>query len=502
MSWRDKLNFVEENGVKYNAKFREAPFFVSDVDTGIGRRNVLHQYPNRDNAYLEDLGMDADEFVINGYVIQRYETDRDYFAERDNLIKALKSSGTGTLIHPFLGELKVGVLGKVRVVEDFSKGGMARFTMTFVKSGLNEVPVKYVDIDLVDKSVDDCIDYTFDNTIAILGSAYGGTDFPLNSDTRLRTITSKSGVDAIIGAFGSLNSWMQEGMIGDATSFISKVKTAIQGVRGGISSTVFTALNILTTNLNDVNYILNSPLDLANFIRDSVDTFLNLIGLQTSITKGIVGQYSGKVIGEDGSLQNESNSTLSGENVSLTLGNSVVDAVLKVTDFGDDLEDINVTTENKAKQDLNRLYMINAVRNLSLGVAAKVAVRIGYESYEEALSTMNKVVDDMEDQLVKLGDEAADTTYSDYGITDDNNQMYTAIDQLRKTFVTVMKDVGASLAVIIDYEVPPDGMTTLELAYDRYSDLDRADNIYERNRLAVRHPGFLPGGQTIEILNE
>jgi len=80
--------------------------------------------------------------------------------------------------------------------------------------------------------------------------------------------------------------------------------------------------------------------------------------------------------------------------------------------------------------------------------------------------------------------------------------MYTAIDQLRKTFVTVMKDVGASLAVIIDYEVPPDGMTTLELAYDRYSDLDRADNIYERNRLAVRHPGFLPGGQTIEILNE
>ncbi len=53
-----------------------------------------------------------------------------------------------------------------------------------------------------------------------------------------------------------------------------------------------------------------------------------------------------------------------------------------------------------------------------------------------------------------------------------------------------------------EFEVSPDTISSLELAYNKYEDLGREEEIISRNIILIKHPGFLPGGETLEILNE
>jgi prophage DNA circulation protein len=125
MAWRDQLQ---------QGKFRDAEFFTEGADADIGRRNVLHEYPLRDLPYVEDLGRKAREFGLECFVI-----GADYMAARDRLIAAIEAEGPGTLVHPWLGSMRVSVRG-CRVRESASEGGLAIFSVTFVEAGESRSP--------------------------------------------------------------------------------------------------------------------------------------------------------------------------------------------------------------------------------------------------------------------------------------------------------------------------------------------------------------------------
>jgi prophage DNA circulation protein len=42
----------------------------------------------------------------------------------------------------------------------------------------------------------------------------------------------------------------------------------------------------------------------------------------------------------------------------------------------------------------------------------------------------------------------------------------------------------------------------LVLAYEQYGDVEREEEIFLRNKILIKHPGFLPGGEVLEILSE
>lgn len=130
MSWRDNLQ---------KAKFRDAEFHVQATDGQVGRRTVLHEYPQRDDPYAEDLGRKAREFNLDAYVI-----GADYMAARDVLIAAIEKPGPGTLVHPYRGTHLV-VVTACRISETSDEGGMARFQLTFVEAGKNENPASRLD---------------------------------------------------------------------------------------------------------------------------------------------------------------------------------------------------------------------------------------------------------------------------------------------------------------------------------------------------------------------
>lgn len=126
-AWRDQLQ---------PASFRGVPFHVRSADTEEGRRGVLHEYPLRDDPFVEDMGRKAGEFTLEAFVI-----GDDYFKARDALRDALKQPGSGELVHPTLGRLLVALVAPVRFVESLvDEGGMARFTLRFTETVENLQP--------------------------------------------------------------------------------------------------------------------------------------------------------------------------------------------------------------------------------------------------------------------------------------------------------------------------------------------------------------------------
>lgn len=117
------------------ASFRGVPFKVKSAQTTVGRRVSLHEYPQRDEGWPEDLGQKDDAFTIEAIVI-----GPDYFNERDALITALKKRGAGELVHPYYGRKTVTLASPARISESSEEGGMARFSLDFVEAGENEEP--------------------------------------------------------------------------------------------------------------------------------------------------------------------------------------------------------------------------------------------------------------------------------------------------------------------------------------------------------------------------
>lgn len=465
MSWRDKLK---------NASFRGVPFKVLETDTGVGRRNIIHQYPERDTPNAEDLGPDVDEYVVVGYIVQNIYNNFDYFTERDALIAALKQKGAGKLVHPFLGEVKdVVVQGKARIRETFSEGGIARFQMTFVQAGANTFPRATID---PRQKMDDIVEDSFNKMRDEFGERYEVDSFSVGT------------------------------ALDDCTAAANMIKQGVLSVRTGISSVVSNALGTINTAIVNLTSTVYGACSIGEFIVDSADTFLNFIGIPNPITDALQGicteEYQGTV------------TQLDGLSVPNTLGKSIVNSMTEMVRFGEDtgttspsiyggmLDPITINSDSRAQESLNRLYTVNMVRNVLIVNATRVAVRINYDSYDDAKEVTDLIVDAIDDQLEKLGDEAASTDYSDYNLVLENSESFTALEQTRATFVDIMRTIGAGLANIIEWEVPATDITTLEVAYNYYEDITRNEEIFNRNIPLVRNPAFLPQGRTINILSE
>jgi prophage DNA circulation protein len=126
MSWREELR---------PASFRGVPFEVEGDSGTFGRRTQVHEYPQRDKPWTEDLGRATRSFEITAFVV-----GDDYLQRRDALLAALETEGSGLLIHPWYGELTVNVKDPARVSHSNRGGGMCSLAISFVEAGELEFP--------------------------------------------------------------------------------------------------------------------------------------------------------------------------------------------------------------------------------------------------------------------------------------------------------------------------------------------------------------------------
>ena len=80
-----------------------------------------------------------------------------------------------------------------------------------------------------------------------------------------------------------------------------------------------------------------------------------------------------------------------------------------------------------------------------------------------------------------------------------NDELCSSLEAMHSLVITGLVQLGASLKHYVDYAVPPGIDTTLTLAYDTYEDIDREEEIIDSN-ISIKHPGFMPGGTAIKIL--
>ncbi len=158
------------------------------------------------------------------------------------------------------------------------------------------------------------------------------------------------------------------------------------------------------------------------------------------------------------------------------------------------------TSTNSRKQEgANYTAMNSLVRQAALAEASQAAVvtestttlsngttrpaikPTEYDSYQEAVEIRDALVD-------RLDAESESTP---------NDSAYTALTALRTEVVKAVPSSNAELPRLVSY-APRETLPSLLVAYQVYGDATRADEIATRN--SPRYPGFLIGGQTLEIL--
>jgi len=111
---------------KQGASFRGVPFLVDTDSVPVGRRTQLHEFPQRDQPFVEDLGRRTRQYKFTGFV-----AGDDCLAQRDRLLEALDKAGPGELVHPWFGRLTV-TAGPCEVSHSRNELGVVRFSLEFI----------------------------------------------------------------------------------------------------------------------------------------------------------------------------------------------------------------------------------------------------------------------------------------------------------------------------------------------------------------------------------
>ncbi len=156
---------------------------------------------------------------------------------------------------------------------------------------------------------------------------------------------------------------------------------------------------------------------------------------------------------------------------------------------GDDSPAAPATTATRRQQATNSGAMHRLVQQTAVIEAARSSSQVDYQTSNDALATTAVLEDALDTQM-----EAVDPVSGEP--VDD--QIYQALADLRVAVVQDLRTRGARLPILTDYE-PLATLPSLVLAHRLYGDAGRAAEIIARNRIV--HPGFVPGGKKLEVLN-
>lgn len=246
MSWLEKLR---------PASFRGVPFYVEDTKKTLGRRAVLHEFPNRETPYTQDMGRISYVWTMDCHVV-----GKDYDQEKAKLQDAFNKYGPGELIHPYDGLQRVQV-GAVEFGESTKEGAILRFTVTFYEAGTNEFPAG------------------LNNKKAILGEA------AQNALEKSKSVFDKAFSIAKLPGFA----------VSSARAAIASAKKSYDEASKGVSDVAEQATKLAYSTKNlvaETNDLLSSPSKLSQRLLDSFSLLENSISKVNLKTAAYAAFYS------------------------------------------------------------------------------------------------------------------------------------------------------------------------------------------------------------------
>lgn len=118
------------------ASYRGVPFWVDEDELTGGKRAEIHEYPERDLPFIEELGRSALKIRVAAHLL-----GEDYQTQRVALIEALETPGPASLILPTRGEIQAICLEHStveRITGDRTRASW--LSLTFVEAGANAYP--------------------------------------------------------------------------------------------------------------------------------------------------------------------------------------------------------------------------------------------------------------------------------------------------------------------------------------------------------------------------
>lgn len=421
------------------ASFRGVKFFIEKAELSAGRRTQVHEYPLRDKPFVEDLGRATRTITITAFVI-----GSDFIEQAKALLGAVETPGSGQLVHPWLGEMKVTATAASKLSFD-NRARIASITLTFTESGDLSFPSAAKDKSMLSKMAAD------DLSVSAIQKFVDSVDVSAMSD------------------------YVQAALSGD-----------LLDVLGVVSSSDLAAAFDLADGLADLaadalTFITRDPAVFANQLMNAV----GLSRFSTSIAawSGVAGQIRNLVKDEklSSSTKRLSVITATGEVTSSTQRQVIQNrsAVETLTRQALLVQAVGVSTLVGTETD-------KIVPDLMPGTSLQEAST--YSEAESAEAGMSAVSTTSYDGIIEVRDAILETL-DDEMLLSTTDSEFQALSDARVSVFEEMTERADRESRLMDVELP-EVMPSQVVAYDYYADAGRDLEIVARN--GIENGGFCP----------
>lgn len=429
------VTFTDDQGRTRQAvggSFRGVPFFVASHQFGTGRRIAVHEYPNLDDPFNEDMGR-----VSRSVSLEAYLLGEDVRAQLERILQAMEREGAGSLVHPYLGT-KTARCTACQVQESATEKRRVGLSLSFVLDpDIRPTPVVLTDArsaaQLAAKSAKSATASRFARVFTLAKASAATVDAAVKTTEHL--------LDQVATARESMR---------QAAAYVSKLGQIRQNLA----------------------LLLMAPGDFAARVQDLLTTAEDaVLPSGTSSTRRVTYATTG------------STAVVASPDPSSLLARVQLSEALAMSQAGADLAVVpNQTASERRLQASNQRELVALFQQSATFDLAEKLIGAKITSVDDASDLQNSV----------------DAAFENVLSTTEDPEVYQLSQDAQAAALSYLRETSADLAVVLT-TTPARTVPSLVLSFEVYGTHTRADDIVARN--GIQHPGFLPGGQPLEILS-
>lgn len=423
--------------------YRGEVFYTASSEFEGGRRGSVLEFPRQSDPKTQDLGLAARRFMVEAFVIGSPQgEDGTYQALRDRLIAALEKGGPGKLVHRYHGEMQAEVEpGKTfRVSESPEFGGSAKFSIPFIR-----VPEKQNGPTVID------------GPALVLKAANKSKEFSISAFTKKFFVDGPEFIreHAMTALTFGVNQVQDvNNQVTGALGGINQVNQTIKSFSGSLATLIATPGMLMDLGRGGFGLheaIFASIGVIANAFKTDIEAF-------TRDPKTVAREESRKV------------ATVT------TLGLKLGAAT------GNDMAPVVVLGSRSTQMAQNQAAVFNLFQQSAVIEAARASLDLSFESNAAALAMRDSLVEALVVQAQQC----------------DDDDVFGSLQDLRAEVSRYLTVVAGTAPRQRDFLVRSTTPAIL-LAHLAHGDASRAEEIISRN--GMRHPGFVPGGYAIKVID-
>lgn len=437
------------------ASFGGVPFGVTGGQLRVGRRNAVHEYPFKDEVWVEDLGRAARRITLVGFLLEgaAYSSSApdakragSVIQQREKMVAAIEKPGKSTLVHPTLGSLQVSCLDS-SFTERWDRGRVFEVVLTLIEGGDRVFPAD--DPDTTEQVAETCT----------AADAAAGVDF-----TTAATLALPAGAAVVGMASATASSWgsIAQSLAGDATNLMNTVGNLagsfgrffggkLRDITGSIS---FGSAGATVASLIAAGCAARAAVTAAV---SALNEAAGGLGLTT------IGGFVSSAQGVSAALLAATTDPADSVRVLGNLASFEPSRPTSDSAVGD-----SMATMQRACGDLFRRAAVVSV--------ARASAQYQPSSYDDAAALRATVAAMLDAEIQTAGDQGEDATY-------------TALRSVRAAVVQDLTKRGGDLAKLVTLTTGQP-MPALALAQRTYRDATRADELISESGCV--HPAFMP----------